>query len=634
VGPDLALTAYGGLPSVAVAADGSFVASWVGPGARVRSAWVRRFSPAGSPLAPAALAGSARQRGYQLTFGEDHPVVATDAAGGFVVAWTDCVGPAPTDLAVFARRFGADGQPRAAAFRVSAVGRTAATPRVAMAPDGTFVIGWTMDAGDPGYGDPWIRRYRADGKPRGPAARVNDRTVYHQELGDLALAPDGSLGLVYEDFPLETAGYRLLFSLFAADGTPTRLDLALTPNDRTELGSRLVRLADGRWLAAWIDDRVAEVAGRSIAADGGSLGPRRPLHGRPSYPGDLTPPLVAALPGGGALVAWTDRSGADGNGSAALGRAFDSGLAPLDEPFVVPLATFGDQWASALAAGPHGDLLAAWFTPEAPLLRARRLAEPCAADARTLCLHGDRFRCEVAWEDFAADRGDGVAVARGDGWGTFWFFAPANVELGVKVLDGRPLNGHFWVFYASLSNVAYTLRVTDTATGRVATYRNPPGQFASRGDTAAFAAPPGEGGAGAATGPPPEPPQSRATGEAARASSAPPLLLHGGRFALEVGWLDFAGRSGGGTGQRLSPDSGWFWFFGPDNPELLVKVLDARPLDGHFWVFFASLGNVAFTLDVTDTSTGEKASYENPLHHFASRGDTAAFPRPAAGAER
>jgi hypothetical protein len=42
------------------------------------------------------------------------------------------------------------------------------------------------------------------------------------------------------------------------------------------------------------------------------------------------------------------------------------------------------------------------------------------------------------------------------------------------------------VFYGALSDVAYTITVTDTATGTVRTYDNPAGQLASRADTAAF----------------------------------------------------------------------------------------------------------------------------------------------------
>ena len=83
--------------------------------------------------------------------------------------------------------------------------------------------------------------------------------------------------------------------------------------------------------------------------------------------------------------------------------------------------------------------------------------------------------------------GDGKAVplAGGD-TGYFWFFGADNVEVVLKVLDGRPVNGKFWVFYGALSSVEYTLTVTDTETGAVKTYRNPPGGSGNIADTGAF----------------------------------------------------------------------------------------------------------------------------------------------------
>ena len=75
-----------------------------------------------------------------------------------------------------------------------------------------------------------------------------------------------------------------------------------------------------------------------------------------------------------------------------------------------------------------------------------------------------------------------------------------------------------------------------------------------------------------------------------------------------------------------SDDSGLFYFFNPDNWELLVKVLDGCGVNGHWWVFFAATTNVEFELRVTDTSTGEVVPYANPLGHRADAvTDTAAF---------
>jgi hypothetical protein len=51
---------------------------------------------------------------------------------------------------------------------------------------------------------------------------------------------------------------------------------------------------------------------------------------------------------------------------------------------------------------------------------------------------------------------------------------------------GRPVNSKFWTFYGVLSNVEYTVTVTDTRTGTVKTCKNPSGRFASMADTNAF----------------------------------------------------------------------------------------------------------------------------------------------------
>jgi pimeloyl-ACP methyl ester carboxylesterase len=102
--------------------------------------------------------------------------------------------------------------------------------------------------------------------------------------------------------------------------------------------------------------------------------------------------------------------------------------------------------------------------------------EACTPGPSTLCLGGGRFKVEVAWKDFQGNTGQGAVVpGASDASGLFWFFAPDNWELLVKVLDGCALNGHHWVFSAATTTVQYTLKVTDTRTGEVATWTNPLG---------------------------------------------------------------------------------------------------------------------------------------------------------------
>jgi hypothetical protein len=70
----------------------------------------------------------------------------------------------------------------------------------------------------------------------------------------------------------------------------------------------------------------------------------------------------------------------------------------------------------------------------------------------------------------------------------FWFFSPNNVEAIVKVVNGCSFNQRYWVFGAGLTNVAVTLRVTDTQSGILHTYTNAQGNaFQPIQDTAAFA---------------------------------------------------------------------------------------------------------------------------------------------------
>jgi ELWxxDGT repeat protein len=111
----------------------------------------------------------------------------------------------------------------------------------------------------------------------------------------------------------------------------------------------------------------------------------------------------------------------------------------------------------------------------------------CTAGAHTLCLHATRFKVEVAWRDFRGRIGTGNVIPLTSDTGAFWFFNPSNYELMVKILDARALDGSFWVFYGALTNVEYTLTVTDTETDRTWERFNPLGQFASDGETGVFA---------------------------------------------------------------------------------------------------------------------------------------------------
>jgi ELWxxDGT repeat protein len=259
----------------------------------------------------------------------------------------------------------------------------------------------------------------------------------------------------------------------------------------------------------------------------------------------------------------------------------------------------------------------------------------CLPSSTRLCLNGGRYMVEASWlapQIPQKTHGTGTTVPLAGDTGAFWFFDPDNVEAVVKVLDGENQNGHVWVFYGALSDVEYTITVTDTRTGLTRRYFNPLGQLASVGDTHGF----GPLGASSIDREPPVsiaapsllPLVSERTGKAATAPcqiSAQRLCLNNDRFAVEVARKDFQNHEGKGTTVPLTGDTGAFWFFDAANVELVVKVLDGRPFNDHFWIFYGALSNVEYTLTVTDTQTGTVRTYTNPSGRFASVADTSAF---------
>ena len=306
-------------------------------------------------------------------------------------------------------------------------------------------------------------------------------------------------------------------------------------------------------------------------------------------------------------------------------RAYEAAHRALESrPWLAGL--FWWNWYPWSDAGGRCDL---GYTPQNKLAEEVLRAGPtpaCSPTGNVLCLSGGRFRVEVRWREFEGGEGPGFARPLTADTGAFWFFDPENLEVLVKVLDAcvEPFH-HFWVFAAGLTNLETELIVTDTATGVSRTYRNPLGTaFQPVLDTTAFDTC-GRGAAGHGSG--------QLRGEARRQSAAlrgralasdrqekscapgaTSLCLNGGRFRVEALWQTPDGGSGAGQALPLTGESGYFWFFGADNVEVIVKLLDAcgLPQFRNYWVFAAGLTNVEVLLRVTDTESGEVREYRNP----------------------
>ena len=236
----------------------------------------------------------------------------------------------------------------------------------------------------------------------------------------------------------------------------------------------------------------------------------------------------------------------------------------------------------------------------------------CPEDEKAWCARGGRYQLVVDWKDPQGRSGQAKRVLTGsEDSGLFYFFDPNNWELLVKVLDGCSVNQRQWLFAAGTTDVEYVLRVEDRWTGQIRHYANKAGQAASAiTDTDAFA--------GCSVAPPPGAEVAPPAG--AGVPGQPVLELLDGRFEVKTRWTNFSGQSGNGLATPLrSENSGLFYFFDPNNWEMLIKVLDGCAINGHYWVLAAATTNVGYELKVRDKNplSPITKTYTNPVGRAA-----------------
>ncbi len=242
------------------------------------------------------------------------------------------------------------------------------------------------------------------------------------------------------------------------------------------------------------------------------------------------------------------------------------------------------------------------------------------------CVLNGRFKITARWIE------DGVATAaqpilHSDETILFWFFSRSNTELLVKMVDGRGLNDHYWLYYGALSDLEYEIQVEDLHSGAVRTYRNPRGNLCGGADIRAFREPPP-----AAAAPPEAVHEVSQAAEKALFCPFPgdplsTLCLRNGRFAVEVDWMNQHAGGVAGFGRPIvdTDETGYFWFFERDKLELAVKLLDGRAINGKFWFFYGALSDVEYLITVTDRNTGAVRTYHNSPGDLCGGADIESF---------
>lgn len=124
--------------------------------------------------------------------------------------------------------------------------------------------------------------------------------------------------------------------------------------------------------------------------------------------------------------------------------------------------------------------------PGQPVNAARR----ARSESGALSLLDGRFSVTLsAFSAYLGRTEPGVAVPGTDRYGYFslpgFMGDPTFPEVFVKMVDSTAITGKFWFFHTGLTNLEYTLTVTDSVTGAVKTYEGR-GDFCAGADVHAF----------------------------------------------------------------------------------------------------------------------------------------------------
>ena len=440
------------VPSAAAAPDGTVWLVWSRPGAGfAREVVARRFAMDGTALGLEVVVASQPAQVYA------EPGVAVDASGRVVFVWErqrfegadEAGAPIFTGVEILARERLASGQLRAVVRIDEAPGALVSSPAVAAGSDGGWLVAWQSFAFGPEEDDVLVRHLEPgpSGPVPGPILRAHLNAAGRQVRPAAAASGQGTYLVAWQGprtggqqgigaFVRFFRGSQALF--------PAEIGVGTGVSDRTTPDAAG---ADDAFAVVWLDGRFGgSVWGQRWSAEGTPLGLDFRIDetaaGAPAHP------AVGAFGGPGAAsglwAGWTVV--ADDFGRSVHGRRYPGQVAP---------------------------------------------PEPCVPSDTVLCLGaGDRFRVTATWATGEGTAGEGRAEPLTVDTGWFWFFRDTNLELIVKVLDGCPVNGRFWVFAGGLTDVAVELVVEDTAAGGRRAYSNPQGTpFRPIQDTGAFPCP-------------------------------------------------------------------------------------------------------------------------------------------------
>jgi hypothetical protein len=321
--------------------------------------WIARAAAAQTPaFAPEVVANEG------TTASQATPSVAMAQEGNFVVVWQTNDTGLGGDEDIAARRFDVLGAPLDGDIAVNTYTQDRQRwADVATVGAGSFVVVWNSQNQEPppapgefSLGGIYGQRFDGAGAPQGGEFHVNTTEAGNQFYPAVSRNGSGDFVVAW------TSPQGAYHQRFDVDGVPQGSEFQPPPG-KTPSQIDVAITAGGQFVVVWsegydLDGSGSGILGQIFDETGAAKGPAFPVN---SYTtGSQAFPRVA-IAAGGFVVVWQSRD-QDGDGDGVFGRRFDLLGAPLGDDFLVTTTTSGSQTYPDVASDSL-DFVVVWQQP-------------------------------------------------------------------------------------------------------------------------------------------------------------------------------------------------------------------------------------------------------------------------------
>lgn len=282
---------------------------------------------------------------FQVHGGDsDWPSIGMASDSSFVVAWR-------SGWNTLAQRYDVNGNPVGPELLIGTEG---GVPKVAVAPDGSFVITWWgYDAS--GFGV-FAQRYDPNNLPIGPAFQVNTFTAGDQYWPSVAVSQSGAFIVSWQSWAQDGSDWGVFAQRYDAYGNPVGNEFQVNTTTVGYQNWPSVAISqEGAFVITWQGN--SDMYAQRYDNQGSPLGTEFRVNtctadyqwqGRVSMASD-----------GSFVVTWTSW-GQDGSEEGIYAQRYDSSGNPVNGEFKVNVSTIGKQEMPSVAISQDGSFVITW----------------------------------------------------------------------------------------------------------------------------------------------------------------------------------------------------------------------------------------------------------------------------------